>query len=260
MNCSISQITVLIPAFNPDHHLLQLIDDLIDSGLHSIIVVNDGSLLTCAPVFDAIGKNKQCHLLHHTINFGKGRALKTGLDYCLAHIRGLNGVVTCDADGQHSAGDVVKVAMVLKNNPECLVLGSREFHANVPLRSRLGNVITRRIFYIMTGKYLSDTQSGLRGIPTKFIQSLISLEGNGYEYEMNMLITMKKKGISILEEKITTIYLQGNRLSHFRPVIDSVKMYFLLFHFAFSSIAAGLSVLFSCADTRNYEAEDTTKK
>ena len=262
MNCSVSKITVLIPAFNPDHHLLQLIDDLIDSNFNSIVVINDGSVLACAPVFEAIEMKKQCRLLRHAANLGKGRALKTGINYSLAHIQGLNGIVTCDADGQHMAEDVVKVSMVLNNNPECLVLGVREFCATVPLLSRLGNVITRSIFYILTGKCLSDTQTGLRGIPTRFIPTLISLEGEGYEYEMGMLIASKTQGIRVLEEKITTIYLNNNRSSHFKPVLDSIRIYLLLLRFAFTPILAGFSGLFSLnfIGIRNNEAEDATKK
>lgn len=211
-----------------------------DSGFGSIIVVNDGSAASCMPVFEAIESIAGCTLIHHAVNLGKGRALKTGLNYLLTNVHEIRGVVTCDADGQHLAGDVMKVARVLTNNPDCLTLGVRSFDTKVPLRSKLGNIITRSIFYFLVGKYLSDTQTGLRGIPVCFIPSLIRLEGEGYEYEMNMLVAAKTEGLPVIEESISTVYLENNRSSHFNPLFDSMKIYFLLLRFSCSSLVASM--------------------
>lgn len=192
------------------------------------------------PIFETIETIAGCTLLHHAINLGKGRALKTGLNYLLTNVHEIRGVVTCDADGQHLAGDVEKVARVLINNPDSLTLGVRSFDAKVPLRSKLGNIITRSIFYFLVGKYLSDTQTGLRGIPVCFIPSLIRLEGEGYEYEMNMLVAAKTEGLPVIEESISTVYLENNRSSHFNPLFDSMKIYFLLLRFSCSSLVASM--------------------
>lgn len=247
----IRPIVILIPAYNPDQQLLQLVNDLRCSGFDSIIVVNDGSAENCAPVFDALEEKKLCSLLCHAVNLGKGRAIKTGLNYARLAFPDLCGVVTCDADGQHVVRDVVRVATVLQHNPENLVLGVREFDRNVPLRSRLGNVITRGIFYFLVGKYLSDTQTGLRGIPACFLPTLLRLEGEGYEYEMNMLIATKAQGIHVSEEKIDTVYIENNKSSHFNPLLDSMKIYFLLLRFSFSSLVASMLdfVLFTISYT-----------
>lgn len=220
---------------------------MISSGFNSIIVVNDGSALNCAAIFDVIETIDSCSLLHHAVNLGKGRAIKTGLNYAMVHFPDACGVVTCDADGQHLIEDVVAVAKVVKNNPGSLVLGVREFDTNVPLRSRLGNVITRGVFFFLVGKYLTDTQTGLRGIPSCFMPSLLRLEGEGYEYEMNMLIATKTQGIAVIEEKISTIYIENNRSSNFNPLLDSMKIYFLLLRFSLSSLVASMLdiVLFS---------------
>lgn len=240
-------VIVLIPALNPDDRLLELIDGLLDAGFRHIVVVNDGSKPECEPLFEKIGTRERCHVLRHAINLGKGRALKTGFNHVLMHFPFSPGVVTCDADGQHRAGDVVRIAQVLRNNLDSLAIGVRDFSTEVPLRSKLGNVITKGVFFFLVGKYLSDTQSGLRGIPLRFAPWLIRLEGEGYEYEMNMLIATRTQGISIVEEKISTIYLDNNKSSHFDPLLDSMKIYFLLLRFAFSSFLASVLdfVLFS---------------
>lgn len=230
---------------------MQLIDGLLEAGFGHIIVVNDGSKAECGPLFERIGLRKRCHVLQHAVNLGKGRALKTGFNHALLQFPLSPGVVTCDADGQHRVEDVVRVAQVLLNGPDSLALGVRDFSAGVPLRSKLGNVLTRGFFYFLTGRYLSDTQSGLRGVPLRFAPWLVRLEGEGYEYEMNMLITTKTQGISIVEEKISTIYLEDNKSSHFDPLLDSMKIYFLLLRFAFSSLLASVLdiVLFSISYT-----------
>ncbi len=75
------------------------------------------------------------------------------------------GVVTADADGQHAPEDIERVADVLAAQPEALVLGARSFGDDVPLRSRFGNILTRGIMHALLGRKLTDTQTGLRGIP-----------------------------------------------------------------------------------------------
>jgi len=236
----IKDICILIPAYNPGEFLVQLVSSLIKAGFSHIIVVNDGSIAECMPIFERIKKMEQCHLLRHAVNLGKGRALKTGQNYFLLNFPNSPGLITCDADGQHRIEDVVKVAKVLQNNRDSLIIGVRDFDKEVPLRSKFGNVITRGIFFLLVGKYLSDTQSGLRGIPVSFVPLLIRMDGEGYEYEMNMLIATKTQGVSIIEEQISTIYIDNNRSSHFNPLLDSMKIYFLLLRFSFSSILASL--------------------
>jgi putative flippase GtrA len=150
------------------------------------------------------------------------------------------GVVTADADGQHLPEDILKVASTLEANPGCLVLGARKFDREVPMRSLIGNTLTRYIFFFLVGKKISDTQTGLRGLPASFLPHLIKLDGEGYEYEMNMLVSTKTRHIGIVEQEIATVYLENNRLSHFNPFLDSMKIYFLLLRFALSSAATSL--------------------
>jgi glycosyltransferase involved in cell wall biosynthesis len=233
---SIRRISILIPAYNPDQQLLTLISGLIAAGFESILVIDDGSKTSCVPVFDAVRNMEFCCLVRHDENLGKGRALKTGLDYLQTHVPDIDGVVTCDADGQHLVEDVVRVARVLVANSGSLILGVRDFDSNVPLRSRLGNAISRCVFYLLLGKYLSDTQTGLRGIPASLIPQLVHLEGERYEFEMNMLIATKIENIPVLEEKISTVYIENNKSSHFNPLLDSMRIYALLLRFCFRKI------------------------
>lgn len=233
-------IPVLIPAYNPDEKMLSVAEGLMNHGVKTIIIVNDGSDARCLHIFEKLGKMEGCHILHHAVNLGKGRALKTGFNYFYLNFPDAPGIVTADADGQHLSEDVIKIAGISLKKPDNLVIGVRKFAKETPLRSLLGNTITRYVFWWLVGRKLSDTQSGLRCIPMNMVPDLIRMEGEGYEYEMNMLISSKTNHRNIIEAEISTVYLDNNRSSHFNPLIDSMKIYFLLLRFGFSSLLASL--------------------
>jgi glycosyltransferase involved in cell wall biosynthesis len=233
-------IPILIPAYNPDNSLVDLVDRLIESGITDIIVVDDGSDSDSKETFNQIKSKKICHLCTHAVNLGKGRAIKTGLNYALVTYPHLDGIVTADADGQHLPEDILKVQKTLIEFPGNLILGCRSFGLNIPFRSKLGNEITKKVFHLLTGIKISDTQSGLRGIPGKYIHECLKMDGEKYEYEINMLASSQKNEVVIKETSIETIYIDGNRLSHFNPVLDSIKIYFVLFRFLISSLSTSL--------------------
>jgi glycosyltransferase involved in cell wall biosynthesis len=233
---NVPQVVVLIPAFNPGSSLLETVEGLAGLGFRDFVVINDGSQPESECVFDRLAAREGCVVLRHAINLGKGRALKTGLNHFLIEFPDHCGVVTVDADGQHTAPDAAAIARVLSERPRQLILGARTFSGRVPLRSLAGNVITRHLLGVLTGRRLRDTQSGLRGIPRAAAGMLLRLEGERYEYEMNMLLEAPREGFGIFEAPISTVYLEGNRSSHFNPLRDSMRIYFVLLRFSFSSL------------------------
>jgi len=180
------------------------------------------------------------HVLAHAENLGKGASLKTGLDYIASAFPGSAGVVTADADGQHSPADIVRVAEQLAGNPQALVLGARRFDGATPLRNRLGNQLSRLAVGLVVGRWLKDTQTGLRGIPRRLFDRLQAIPSSGYEFELNMLIAAKHAGCAFAETPIQTIYLSGNRSSHFDPLWDSMRVYFVLVRFGLVSVGTAV--------------------
>lgn len=231
----VPSIAILIPAYDPDEKLIHLVDSL-SRKVKDIIIVNDGSKEDRHPIFDKLKKNPSVTVLTHAVNLGKGSALKTGLNHFYLYCKDSDSVITADADGQHSAQNILEVVDESKKYPNRLILGVRSFGKNVPFRSRLGNTVTRYIFRLLTGVKISDTQTGLRGIPRKLIPSLIKLPHSGYEFEMEMLLTCNKRGLHISERAIDTIYLDNNLSSHFNPLIDSMKIYYVIFRFMVASL------------------------
>jgi glycosyltransferase involved in cell wall biosynthesis len=234
----IIDIPVLIPSYNPDNRLFELVKALIRNDVKYIIIIDDGSIPACETIFKKLEALNECTVLRHAVNYGKGRALKTGLNHFYLNFSRSPGIVTADGDGQHLVGDILKVAGALQENPDKLVLGVRKLNRGIPFRSLFGNVLTRFFFSLLIGKRVSDTQSGLRGLPRSLVTHLLKTRGERYEYEINMLILTKVKGVDILEEKIDTIYIENNRASHFNPLFDSMRIYFQLLRFAFSSLLA----------------------
>ncbi|MGH9629643.1 MAG: glycosyltransferase, partial [Bryobacteraceae bacterium] len=230
---------LVIPAYRPAKSLPALVSELAESG-HNVVVVNDGSGPECAGVF-AMLSGPRVAVVHHAVNLGKGAALRTGMNHALAHFPDCAGLVTADADGQHLASDILAVSQALNRDPDHLVLGVRSFRGAVPFRSRLGNAVTRRLVQAVIGRRLQDTQTGLRGIPAALVRDLLRLTARGYEFELDMLILSKHLAVPVREVPIETVYLNGNRSSHFHPLRDSMKIYFVLFRF--SLLSALTSVL-----------------
>jgi glycosyltransferase involved in cell wall biosynthesis len=229
-------VIVLVPAYEPDARLVALLDALRTAvpGAH-LLVVDDGSGPAFAPVFDA-ARQRGCVVLTHPVNRGKGAALRTGFRYAVDHHPGAD-VVCADSDGQHSPTDVLRVAARLRDGGE-LVLGVRAFTGFVPLRSRFGNAVTRTLFRLATGQDVRDTQTGLRAYAAPLLTWLLSVPGDRFEYELNVLLQAVRRRLPIDEIEIDTIYLEGNASSHFHPVVDSLRIYGPLLPFLLSSLGA----------------------
>lgn len=222
---------VIIPSLNPDNSLLKLVDELKKEGLKDIIVVDDGS--EKKDVFD---KLKGITLLTHEINRGKGAAIKTAVSNADKYFKNINGIITCDCDGQHKVKDIKKISDALDNN---IVLGVRNFGGkNVPFRSKFGNKFSSIYFKIVTGRTLNDTQTGLRGIPYKYKKFILEVEGDRFDYEMNFLLDAAKKKIAFDTIPIQTVYINKNKGSNFSAIKDSYLIYKDFFKYLFS---AGLS-------------------
>lgn len=232
-------MTVLIPSYEPDVRLLNLILKLQQYGLGPIVIVDDGSGPAYRGLFES-ARAYGCTVLTHPRNLGKGRALKTGF----RHIRtwdSREGIVCADSDSQHLPDDIRAVAEELRRRPfGSLVLGSRRFTGKVPLRSRFGNSVTRGVFAIATGGTVHDTQTGLRAFPYEMLDWLCDVPGDRFEYEMNMLLAARREGYAIREVTIETVYLEANKSSHFRPLADSLRIYVPIFAFGASSAASAL--------------------
>ena len=143
MNEPFSRLAILIPSFNPNHNLLDLVAGLSTNPWNQIIVVNDGSSKESQIFFDNLKVNDNVHVITHTNNQGKGAALKTGIKYIKSKLTKLDGLITVDSDGQHLIEDINKIAQSVKSKENDVIFGVRSFDEGTPFRSKFGNKITK---------------------------------------------------------------------------------------------------------------------
>ncbi len=229
---------VLLPAYNPNIMMLKTLRELKEEGF-GVLVVNDGSIKEFSELF--IEAEKHAVVLGYEKNMGKGYALKYGMQKIKEYFPDAVRFITADADGQHSTEDIINIRDKMRGGDD-FVLGTRDFKGNTPLRSRVGNSMSRFVFAVSTGYYLGDNQSGLRGFDMCHVPWMVKVGGNRYEYEMNVLICAVKQRIKIRTIPIKTIYIDDNRSSHFNPVRDTLRIHKNMFKAAGGSL---LSVLLS---------------
>ena len=228
-----NKYVALIPAYEPDELMLALCEKLIKEPI-DIVIVDDGSGPEYHDLF--LSAKNYGHVISYDVNQGKGYAIREGLKYIYENYHEQEIVVTLDADGQHTVEDTMRVCRECEEHPEELVLGSRAFRGDVPFRSRFGNSITRFVYRCTTGVKVKDTQTGLRAFSVDQIPFMLKIEGNRYEYEMNVLLSCAREKIKMTEIEIETIYLADNASSHFNPLKDSLRVYKEILKFAASSL------------------------
>lgn len=238
----LQDVSVIIPALNPDEKLLELLGKLEEQGFEPPLIVNDGSSPACETYFKTAEEKYHCTVLKHEENKGKGRALKTAFSYLLKE-KECNYAVTIDADGQHEPEDVLRCVLAAKEpeNRGRIIFGCRNFdEPHVPGKSRLGNKSMCLLMRFTCGMKLSDTQTGLRVFPKEYFSRLLETQGERFEYETNMLIDIQREKIPYDEVKIKTVYIEENKSSHFRPLADSLIIIRPFFKFLMSSCGSSL--------------------
>lgn len=240
----LSRVSVILPSLDPDEKLTAVIEGLLGIGFSDIILVNDGSKPENLSYFETAATHPEVHLLHHEVNRGKGAALKTAFAWFLANRPNAVGVVTVDGDNQHHPEDTKACALKMLESGK-VILGCRDFSLpHVPPRSRVGNKITCGVFKVLCGMTISDTQTGLRAIPSAAVKAFTQVAGDRFEYETNMLLALKEQSIPYGEVKIRTVYIEENKSSHFRAVRDSIRIYKLILgHFFRYTVSSILSAL-----------------
>lgn len=228
-----SEVIVLIPAYNPTIELKKLVKKLKKDNF-PIVIINDGSDKEYYDMFNDLSSENT--VISYEENRGKGFAIKTGLKYILDKFPDYLGVITVDGYGQHSINDIIHLSSKIYEEEHSLIIGSRNFTGNIPLKIKFGNTITKKIFQIASGIKINDTQTGLRAFGMELVPFLLTISGDRYEYETNVLLECIKNNIIINEVNIETIYMDNNDTSHFRPIQDSLRIYSCLLKYKFNFI------------------------
>jgi len=197
-------ILVLVPVYNEAAHILAVAKALKEAGFRDMLFINDGS----TDGTRALLEEHEIPALHHMINRGQGAAIQTGFDY--AKTGKWDAVVTMDGDEQCDAGDISALAQPILDERADMVVGNRFRHQNhVPFRRRVYNFMGSVITWLLSGKFLLDTQSGMRAYSMKAVHT-IEIEANGYEFCSDIIRQAGYAKLRIAEVPIRVYYTQAS--------------------------------------------------
>ena len=223
-------VVAIIPCYNVGGTCGAVVRSAADFADH-VIAVNDGSTDCTPDVLTALAEEStgRITVLGWAVNRGKGSALLAAFRHALRQWPG-HVLVTLDGDGQHRPRDVASLARKLIEEECDLVVGERLAREKMPLRSRIGNELTAALMKLVYPASPTDTQSGFRAFTPEFAREILQQVREGrYETELQILLLALRQGRAIGSVTIPTVYIDDNRLSHFRPVADSWRVYRALF-------------------------------
>ncbi|MBT0607740.1 DUF2062 domain-containing protein [Aequorivita echinoideorum] len=218
---------VIVPTYNNDKTLQRVLDGVLRFS-KDIIVVNDGSTDTTAHILQ---KYQQIQQIHFSENKGKGKALREAFKH--AENLGFDYALTIDSDGQHFPEDIPQfiTALQKQENPATLLIGSRNMEqAGIPKKSSFGNKFSNFWFWVETGIWLQDTQSGFRLYPL-FAMKELKFYTNKFEFEIEAIVKAAWSGIEVKNVPIQIHYELEDRVSHFRPFKDFTRISILNTYF-----------------------------
>ncbi|MGO1596097.1 MAG: glycosyltransferase family 2 protein [Sphingobacterium sp.] len=209
---------VIIPTFNNGETLKRVIDGVL-SYTSNVYIVNDGSTDRTLAILSQYDTLK---VLHQQVNRGKGTALRAGFQQALAD--GFDYAITIDSDGQHYPDDIpIFLNELDKHQEPVLLIGNRDMEQDgIPKKSSFGNRFSNFWFWFETGIRLKDTQSGYRLYPLKQIPK--NLYTNKFELEIEVIVRLAWKGVSVKNVPIKVLYDPKERVSHFRPFRDFTRI------------------------------------
>lgn len=224
---------VIIPTYNNAGTICRIIADVRKYTPH-IIVVNDG----CTDGTSSLLAGQEVTLVEYSRNRGKGHALMAG--FRKARALGFDYAITIDADGQHFASDIPAFVDAVRQHPGSMIVGSRNLaEKNMPAANTFANKFSNFWFKLQTGINLPDTQTGYRLYPLRKMGRMRWLTSR-YEAELEMLVYAAWQGIPLVPINVKVYYLPaGQRVSHFRPVYDFVRISLLNAVLCFLAVVYG---------------------
>lgn len=209
------QVCVIIPTYNNQGTVAAIITDVL-AYTNQVIVVNDGSTDGTQAIIQSF---PQIQSVSYTQNVGKGWALRKAFEFAIE--QGYQHAITIDSDGQHFASDLPAFIEKLEQEPDSLIIGSRNMEqSSVPGKSSFGHKFSNFWFWVETGIKCPDTQSGYRLYPIHLLKNTKYVTRK-YEFEIEVIVRAAWKGIKIDWVPVTVYYApKETRISHFRPFQD----------------------------------------
>jgi glycosyltransferase involved in cell wall biosynthesis len=211
------KIAVIIPALNAERTLPRVVVEA-RAQLEPVLVIDDGSSDATGEVAAAVGAT----VIRHTVNRGKGGALKTGFAWALEN--GFDGVITLDADGQHLASEIPKFLRERERGRADLIIGGRShlFEEMMP-RRRMANRFSAACIAFASGVKITDSQSGFRFYSTNLLRNM-KLRTDGFDMESEVIVRAGRRKFGIVTIPIELGFVDGIATSHYKPLEDTLRI------------------------------------
>jgi glycosyltransferase involved in cell wall biosynthesis len=211
------RLAVAIPAFEAARHVAGVVERC-RAIVPEVVVVDDGSTDDTGRVAAEAG----ARILSHEVNQGKGRALRTAFEDLLG--RGFDRVVTVDADGQHLPEEIPQLVAAHEAGAD-LVIGTRDhLFRNMSALRRFSNTASSRAISTVAGLRLRDVQSGFRLYTAHLVRSTGFPEAR-FSAESAVVVRAARRGLRIVGVPIRLAVVDGRGTSHYRPLVDSLRIF-----------------------------------
>ena len=194
------RVAVVIPAYNEERTIAEVIRGLKQHGFTTLIVVDDGS----SDCTGELASHEGAIRLRHMLNRGLGGALGTGISAALR--LGAEVIVTFDADGQHDPNDITRLLEPIEAGEAEVVIGSRMLDPRgMPYRRRLANWTANVITYLLFGAWTTDSQSGLRAFSSR-AAARMQIMTTGMEVSSEIIAETVRNHLKWREVPVKAIY------------------------------------------------------
>jgi len=219
-----TNVAALIPCYF-EERFIRDVASRVKAQLDTVLVVDDGS----TDATEANARAAGVEVIKHTVNQGKGAAIKTGLK-ALSERPGIEYALVLDGDGQHAPEEIPRFLAAANETQAHMLVGNRMSDVEkMPFVRKLTNRFMSWQISRVCGQWVPDSQCGFRMIHKDLLPAMVAIETTKFDFETEMLVVASRCGCKVGAVPISTIY--GDEKSKIHPVRDTIRFYEMMARF-----------------------------